>query len=163
MKKLLTILALMALTTPTLAKTSCSAAPIKNATSHYRLVDGKKCWYRGVNLAKPNLEWKHDDVLSRVVTRNSGSNRSTSISPSFGRGTGELDGRSVKEKSNVQSTQPPKRSQAAGTTLPPPVLLDSAGADSSGVSGAIKALCGAEDWGFCASFETRWKGAFNVK
>src|SRR6267154_1248377 len=55
---LIAILISLALASPTQAKTQCQSNPSKGLTSHYRLVDGKKCWYQGQNRAKANLTWE---------------------------------------------------------------------------------------------------------
>lgn len=55
MKTLAAILAFLFLATPAFAKTECKASP--SASAHYRLIDGKRCWYRGAGLEKSQLTW----------------------------------------------------------------------------------------------------------
>lgn len=56
MKTLAAILALLFLATPAFAKTECSSK--SSPSAHYRLIDGKRCWYKGANLNKSQLTWR---------------------------------------------------------------------------------------------------------
>ena len=114
MKTLAAILAFLFLATPAFAKTECRASPSPSA--HYRLIDGKRCWYRGASLDKSQLTWS---------------------------------------LTNAAPTQ-------SASVLPPRVndLRGLAPADLASLERSVDrlALCGAVDWGVCAShFDDRWR------
>src|SRR5439155_21389477 len=130
MKKILVLALLALLTTPAMAKQTCQTTSAKGIT-HYRLIDGKQCWYKGAHVAKSELEWKHGTSLARPG-RSSGP--SLAIDTSRGRPTGSVGPSS------------PDYISSLNTGVTPDDL-------------AISVMCGGETSGFCMSFEGRWKNA----
>jgi len=55
--------------TPALGKTQCNSNPSKGLASHYRLIDGKKCWYTGKAMEKVNLAWRISDAKTAKVPK----------------------------------------------------------------------------------------------
>jgi hypothetical protein len=64
MKALVAVLAFIFLASPALAR-ECSAKPSPSA--HYRLIDGKRCWYKGTHLAKSDLTWSRSNATANSV------------------------------------------------------------------------------------------------
>jgi hypothetical protein len=65
MKTLATILALLFFATPAFAKTECSTK--SSPSAHYRLIDGKRCWYQGAGLDKSQLTWSRSNATANSL------------------------------------------------------------------------------------------------
>ena len=128
MKKLLAMLILFLITSPALGKTQCQTGP-KAGANHYRLIDGKQCWYKGKNLAKAKLTWGKADA--RVGTSSTGKPNAVA-GPSL---------RTPVDKAPIVA--PPE-----WTTVTIELVVTSA-LDQEATEYAISALCGEITWGVC--------------
>src|SRR5881409_991446 len=134
MKKILALALLALLATPAVAKQTCQTGPAKGI-SHYRLIDGKQCWYKGIRVAKTELEWKRGVAVACPSSRRSSS---VAVAPAQ-QGAGKLG-------------------QLVGHTVAPsdPNYISSLNTGVTPDDLAIAVLCGSETSGFYMNFEGRW-------
>jgi hypothetical protein len=154
MKKLLAILALLVMTTPALGKTLCKAEPTKGL-SHYRLIDGKKCWYQGKGVAKAELTWNAVYAgKAKVMQDDSARNlalvtRATSPGPAPTKDKSDAFARApVNSNSDVAVGAPASASSDKAEPMAQ-ILGEIISLNDAATDYAIAFACGDVNWGLC--------------